>query len=77
MDINYGKKVHYNTAKYPIRQPIYPTALINILSRIMLLCKQYKVEKNNMDGLNSAITCPLSTLSRLLPGQDCKGYTTW
>ncbi len=51
MDINYKKNTRYNTAKYPIRQPLYLTGLINILSRIMLLGKKFKVEKINMEGL--------------------------
>lgn len=51
MDVNYERDVRYNTARYPIRQPIYLTWLINVLSRIMLANKKYKVEKINMEGL--------------------------
>ena len=51
MDVNYKNKKPYKTAKYPIRQPIYLTWLIQVLSKMMLLGKDYKVEKIGMDGL--------------------------
>lgn len=51
IDVNYKNKKRYNTAKYPIRQPKIITYLIWLLSRMMLIGKQYKVEKINMDGL--------------------------
>ena len=53
MDIapNYKKKKYYNTAKYPIRQPIFIVWLIWILCKIILIGKKYKVEKINMEGL--------------------------
>ena len=51
MEPNYKNPKKYKTAKYPIRQPIYLTYLITILSKIMLFGKKYKVEKINMDGL--------------------------
>ncbi len=51
MDVNYKNKKHYNTAKYPIRQPKFFTWLIYILSKIMLLGQEYKIEKINMEGL--------------------------
>lgn len=53
MDIapNYKKKKYYNTAKYPIRQPIFFVWLIWILCKIVLIGKKYKVEKINMEGL--------------------------
>ncbi len=51
IDVNYKNKKRYNTAKYPIRQPKIIVYLIWLLSRIMLIGKQYKVEKINMDGL--------------------------
>ena len=50
-EINYKKKKHYKTNKYPIRQPKYLTWLIWLLSKIMLKGKQHKVEKINMEGL--------------------------
>ena len=50
-EVNYKKDLYYNTAKYPIRQPIYLTALIQLLSKIMLMGKKHKVEKINMEGL--------------------------
>ena len=51
MDVNYKNQKRYKTAKYPIRQPIYLTWLIQALSRIMLMNKKHKVEKVDMDGL--------------------------
>ena len=52
MDVNYKKnQKHYKTAKYPIRQPIYLTWLIQVLSLIVLAPKKHKVEKINMEGL--------------------------
>ena len=51
IEVNYKNKKRYKTAKYPIRQPIYLTYLITILSKIMLLGKKHKVEKINMEGL--------------------------
>ncbi len=51
MEVNYKNKKRYNTAKYPIRQPVIIVWLIWLLSKIMLLNKKYKVEKINMDGL--------------------------
>ncbi|MBQ8345557.1 MAG: hypothetical protein IJY42_04760, partial [Clostridia bacterium] len=51
IEVNYANKKRYKTAKYPIRQPIYLTYLIWLLSKILLMNKQYKVEKINMEGL--------------------------
>lgn len=51
IDVNYKNKKRYNTAKYPIRQPIIIVWLIWVLSKIMLIGKKYKVEKINMEGL--------------------------
>ncbi len=51
IDVNYKNKKRYNTAKYPIRQPIIIVWLIWILSKIMLIGKKYRVEKINMEGL--------------------------
>lgn len=51
MDVNYKNQKRYNTAKYPIRQPLILTYLIWLLSKIALLGKDYKVEKINMEGL--------------------------
>ena len=51
MDVNYRNPKKYKTAKYPIRQPIYLTGLIWVLSKIMLIGKKKRVEKINMDGL--------------------------
>lgn len=51
MEVNYKNKKRYNTAKYPIRQPIIIVWLIWILSKFALLGKKYKIEKINMEGL--------------------------
>ena len=51
MEVNCRNKKSYNTAHYPIRQPILIVWLIWILSKIALLGKKYKVEKINMEGL--------------------------
>ncbi len=51
IEVKYKNMKKYNTAKYPIRQPIYLMALIWLLSKIMLIGKKYKVEKINMEGL--------------------------
>jgi DNA-directed RNA polymerase subunit RPC12/RpoP/1-acyl-sn-glycerol-3-phosphate acyltransferase len=51
IDVNYKNKKRYKTAKYPIRQPIYLTWLIWVLSKIMLIGKKYKIEKIDMEGL--------------------------
>ena len=51
IDVNYKNKKRYNTARYPIRQPIFIVWLIWILSKIALIGKKYKIEKINMEGL--------------------------
>ncbi len=51
MDVNYKNQRRYKTAKYPIRQPWYLTWLIWILSKIVLMGKEHRVEKINMEGL--------------------------
>lgn len=51
MEVNYKNKRYYNTAKYPIRQPLVIVGLIWLLSKIVLMGKKYKVEKINMEGL--------------------------
>ena len=51
MDVNYKNPKKYKTAKYPIRQPLFFTWLIWVLSKIMLANKKYKVEKINMKGV--------------------------
>ena len=49
--VNYKRNNRYKTAKYPIRQPIYLTGLILVLSFFATLFKRKKVEKINMEGL--------------------------
>ena len=51
MEVNYKNKKRYETARYPIRQPLFFVWLITLLSKIMLIGKKYKVEKINMEGL--------------------------
>ena len=51
VEVNYKNKKKYNTARYPIRQPLFFVGLIWLLSKIMLTGKKYKVEKINMEGL--------------------------
>ena len=51
MDVNYKNPKRYNTARYPIRQPLIIVWLIWLLSRFALIGKKYKVEKINMEGL--------------------------
>ena len=48
---NYKNPKTYNTAHYPIRQPLFFTGLIWVLCKIGLIGKKYKVEKINMEGL--------------------------
>lgn len=50
-DVNYRRQKYYKTAKYPIRQPIYLTWLIWVLSNIMLLGKRKKIERIGMENL--------------------------
>ena len=47
----YGNTKPYDTTKPPIRQPLIFTWILGIGSRVMMLGKQYKIEKINMDGL--------------------------
>ena len=51
IEVNYKNKKKYNTAKYPIRQPLFFVGLIWLLSKIVLMFKKYKVEKINMEGV--------------------------
>ncbi len=51
IDVNYKNDKRYNTSKYPIRQPIIVTFLIWLLCKIMLIGKNYQIEKINMEGL--------------------------
>ena len=51
IEVNYKNKRRYNTAKYPIRQPLFITGLIWVLSKCALVGKRYRVEKIGMEGL--------------------------
>ena len=51
MDVQYKNPKRYNTARYPIRQPLVIVWLIWLLSKFSLIGKKYKVEKIHMDGL--------------------------
>ncbi len=51
IEVNYKNKKRYKTAKYPFKQRIFWVWLIRFLSKIMLIGKDYKIEKVNMEGL--------------------------
>lgn len=51
IEVNYKNKKTYNTAHYPIRQPLFLMWLIRLVSKIALIGKKYTVEKIGMDGL--------------------------
>ena len=51
IEVYYKKDKRYKTERYPIRQPIYLTWLIWVLSFFALLFKKHKVERINMEGL--------------------------
>ena len=51
IEVNYRNKRRYKTARYPLHQTIFWTWLIWFLSKIMLIGKEFKVEKINMEGL--------------------------
>lgn len=51
IEVNYKNKKRYKTAKYPMHQYLFWTVLIQMLSKIALFGKKYKIEKVNMEGL--------------------------
>ncbi len=51
IEVNYKNKKRYKTAKYPMKQRLFWIWLIRFLSKIMLIGKEYKIEKINMEGL--------------------------
>lgn len=51
IEVNYKNKKRYKTAKYPFKQRLFWIWLIRFLSKIMLIGKEYNVEKVNMQGL--------------------------
>ena len=51
IEVNYKNKKRYKTSKYPIRQPLFFTWLIWMLSKMALLSRKYKIEQINMEGL--------------------------
>ncbi len=51
MEVNYKNKKHYNTAKYPIRQPKIFTFLLYIVSKISMIGIKYKIEKIGVEDL--------------------------
>ena len=53
MEVNYRNKKSYNTARYPLRQSKFFVWLIQVLSKMKLLGKEYKVERIGMDDLKS------------------------
>lgn len=44
-EVNYKNKKKYVTAKYPIRQPLFLTFLIWLLSKILLIGKNIRWKK--------------------------------
>ena len=48
MDVNYKNKKPYNTAKLPIRQPLFMMGLLTLVSKIGMPRVPYKIEKFNM-----------------------------
>ena len=50
IEVNYKNKKRYK-AKYPIRQPWIIAWLIKVISWFLLLGKDYRIEKVNMEGL--------------------------
>ena len=51
IEVNYKNKKRYKTAKYPLHQTKFWTGLIWVLSKMMLLGKEIKIEKTGMEGL--------------------------
>ena len=51
IEVNYKNKKRYKTSKYPMRQSLFWTWLIWMLSKIALLSRKYKIEQINMVGL--------------------------
>ena len=51
MEPNYKNNKRYNTAKKPIRQPLFFTWLIKTLSDVVISFRKHKIEKINMEGL--------------------------
>ena len=49
---NYKNKKKYNTAHYPIRQPIYLTGLIWVLSKILTIGKKPKQKEPREQKIN-------------------------
>ncbi len=50
-DVNYRIQRRYNTARFPIRQPLWVAWLIRLLSKIALSFVPHTVEKVNMEGI--------------------------
>ena len=53
IEVNYKNKKRYKPTRYPMHQSKFWTALIFLLSKIMLMGKDYKVEKINTEGLKA------------------------
>ena len=51
IEVNYKNKKRYQPTRYPIHQSKFWSGLIWVLSKMMLIGKDYKVEKINMEGL--------------------------
>lgn len=53
--VNYKNQKRYKTAKYPIRQPLFLTWLIWVLSNFALMGKKKKIEKNKHGRIKTTI----------------------
>lgn len=53
IEVNYKNKKRYKPTRYPMHQSKFWTTLIWLLSKIMLMGKDYKVEKINTQGLKA------------------------
>lgn len=51
IEVNYKNKKRYNTARYPIRQPLFIVLLIWLLCKFVFLFRKHKIEKINMENL--------------------------
>ena len=67
IDVNYKNKRRYNTAKYPIRQPLFFVGLIWLLCKIALIGKKFKITKVNMEGLKPPYMVLSNHTLHLLP----------
>lgn len=48
IDVNYGSLKRYNTAKPPLKQRFFFTAVLRVLCGLSMVGRPYKIEKINM-----------------------------